>query len=168
MTRMTHPSCASISLTLADRFDKRCQLVFSKPSVQDSRECLAGRSLRSWPLSLTGSAWWPTIIPVEQSESQESAGRIYPAGVMAAELQFCFASTGRAPARPCPGWETAFSSLHRLLSGGKRSCWVSICTALILQPRGPSPFWARGQTLAHLPGSFTAQLPCMIVEIIVT
>lgn len=70
----------------------------------------------------------------------------------------CFVSIGRARAPPCPGWETAFSSLHQLHSGGKRSCWDSTCMALILQPRGQSPSWAGGETLAELVRSFSFSL----------
>lgn len=77
------------------KFDKWCQLVFSKPLVQDSQECLAGRSLRSWPQSSTDSAWWRTIIPVVQSKSQESGGRIHSArGMVAGFISALFPQAG--------------------------------------------------------------------------
>lgn len=58
----------------------------SKLLVQDSRECLAGRSLRSWPRLWTDSAWWPTIIPVVQSKWQGSEAKAPSARAMAPSL----------------------------------------------------------------------------------
>ena len=62
-----------------------------------------------------------------------------------------FVSTGRARAPPCPGWGTVFSSSHPMLSGGRRSCWDSICTALILQARELSQSWEEGEIILWLP-----------------
>ena len=64
-------------------------------------------------------------------------------------LVFFFSSSSidRARAPHCPGWETVFSSLLQTLSGGKRSCWDSICTALILQAREQSRSWEEGRII---------------------
>lgn len=112
----------------------------SKPLVRDSLVCLVRRSSRSWPLSSTDSAWWRTIIPTVQSKSEGCEGILPTATARVTPFPF----TGRAPAPPSPGWETASSSWHQLLSGGRRSCWDSTCMALISQPKGQSPSWAGG------------------------
>lgn len=52
---------------------------------------------------------------------------------------------GRALALRCPGSETVSSSLHQTLSGGRRFCLDSICTALILQAREQSQSWEQGE-----------------------
>lgn len=124
--------------------------MFSKPLVRGSQVCLVGRSSKSWPPSSTDSAWWRTIIPTVPSKSEGSEGILPTATARAIPFYWCLVLIGRAPAPPSPGWETASSSWHQLLSGGRRSCWDSTCMALILPPKGQSPSWAGGNWAAPL------------------
>jgi len=73
-------------------------------------------------------------------------------------MSFVIVSIGRARALLCPGSETVFSSLLPTLSGGKRFCLDSICTALILQVREQSQSWGGGKIKLWLPVKYCVHL----------
>lgn len=118
-------------------------------SAPGSRGCLAGRSLNSWPRWWTDSASWPMTTPAAPSETEsekQQANWQFQWGRSELHVFCLFGPLVLARALLCPGWETASSSWRRELSGGRRSCSDSICTAWISQTRDQSRSWEEGQT----------------------